>query len=241
MKRRSSVACTRLSADIFDDGEWHELGDLRGWEALLLSISQSDEAFSDAVRIDTAPGEKLRRDEWLAFLNLAKHRSMPHAALFRKPMHETGVDVEYMQSGDPIVRLQITTAYRVRFDAQGKKLHGGHQDRLFREKLTSEGRLSGTGPFERRGDEILSNDSCEAWEQIEDSCRLGIIEAFEGKANHGAKDVSLLVKAVRYYEETMQDVDRFRSIMNAAAAVRFPMRYGEVIVVDYGEGFIWSR
>ena len=177
----------------------------------------------------------------LAFLNLAKHRAMADATLFRKPTCEMGVDLEYKRGGDPIVRLQITTAYRVWGDGRGGTLPGGYQDRLLREKLTSEGLLSGSGPFKRSGSEILSSDSQESWEDIEQSCRLGIIEAFARKAEHGAKDVTLLVKAVRYYEETMQHVDRFRSIVNAAASARFPFRFAEVIVVDYGEGFIWSR
>jgi hypothetical protein len=239
--RRRSVASTRLSAVSFDNGEWHALGELRAYEALLLSKRGDDQAFSDAVRVDRAPEEKLRRDEFLAFLNLAKHKEMSDPTLFRKPTRETGVDIEYRDDGRT-VRLQIATAYRVAFDAEGNELPGGYQDRLLREKLTSDRLVSGFGPFERRDDKIVKNEGCEpCWQVIERSCRLGIIRAFERKVDHGDNDVSLLVKAVRYYEETAQDVGRFRTIVDAAASVVFPSRFAEVIVVDYGDRFIWAR
>jgi hypothetical protein len=239
---RPNVASTRLPAVAFDDGQWRALGELRSYEALLSAERRADPTFSDAVRLDQAPVEKLRRDELLAFLNLAKHRGLTNEILFRKPIREEGVDIEYRGASGAVARLQITTAYPVLFDAKGNELPGGYQDRLLTEKLTSEGVVSGSGPFERRGDAIVGSDeSGPCWADIERSCRLGVVRAFERKADHGDRDVSLLVKAVRYGEEIGQDVERFRAIIDAAASVVLPTRFAEVIVVDYGDGLIWTR
>jgi hypothetical protein len=111
------------------------------------------------VRIDTSPEEKLRRDELIPFLYFAEHEKLPASTPFRKPRREEGVDLEYAL-GDSIAKLQITTAYPVWFDADGEALNGGHQYRLYLDKNTADGCLSGSGPFERQSDKITNNECC---------------------------------------------------------------------------------
>jgi hypothetical protein len=117
-------------------------------------------------------------------------------------------------------------------------LNGGHQHRLLMEKLTAKGELVGSGPFARRGEEIQNHEGCDSWDEIERSLLLGLEEAFSLKARHGAKDVTLLVRAVDYYK-TIIDFERFRAIVEWAAAVVFPNNFAAVVVVDDGEGFVF--
>jgi hypothetical protein len=236
---RRHAASSRLPEPKFDDGSWHTLGQLRTYENLLLQTRQGDKAYSDAVRVDTSRPEKLRRDELIPFLNLAKHLHLADATRFRKPVQDDGVDIEYQVDGSSLVRLQITTAYPVRHDATGNLLNGGHQFRLEMEKLTNQGFLVGRGPFERRGTEIHSTEDCFSLDEIESACRLGLIYAFKTKSSHGTSDVALLVKAVGYYEALLE-VASFNEMIEAAASVEFPRRFGKVIVVDSGDGFMWS-
>jgi len=228
----------------FGDGNWHRLDELQEYENRLLTLRQKNPTVSDAVRTDTSPVEKLRRDELLPFLNLANHQELPLNTSFRKPIDECGVDIEYVAAGT-LTRLQITTAYPLWLDSVGLPLNGGHQQRLKMEKITTNGQLIGCGPFERREDEILNNEGCNSWEEIETSHRLGLINAFQRKALHWDRNLILLVKGVEYFQNIL-DVQRFHVMVDSAAREafqreKFPTRFIRVIVVDSGDGFIWSR
>jgi hypothetical protein len=152
----------------------------------------------------------------------------------------TELTIEYVVPRSLIERLQITTAYPLWFDSVGNPLNGGHQFRLHMEKRTAQGSFMGSGPFDRRDGAIIHNEDANTWDEIEKSRRLGLIEAFRTKAAHGRHGINLLVHSVRYYE-SVPHFDRFSAIVEAAAVVVYPARFSKVIVVDYGDGFMWSR
>ena len=233
---RTSAVETRMPRPDFDDGEWHTLGELEGFEHRLSETRQADKSFSDAVRIDTARAEKLRHAELIPFLYFARQIGLPGFTRFRKPISDRGVDIEFEVDGG-VSALQITTAYPMWGVPSGPRLSGGYQYRLHMEKLTSEGSLSGSGPFKRKGDTIGHNGDCNSWQEIEEALRAGMIEAFRGKQSRGDKTVSLLIHAVDYYFSTLK-MDRFVSIITHAARIALPHRFASVIVVDYGPGYI---
>jgi hypothetical protein len=70
-------------------------------------------------------------------LNFANQEGLESTIRFRKPLHDDGVDIEYMVPGGAVVHVQITTAYPLWFDVSGNALNGGHQQRLQMEKLTA--------------------------------------------------------------------------------------------------------
>lgn len=233
------AANTRVARPALGDGEWRTLGELRAFELALLAERQRDPSFSDVVRLDNSPAEKLRRDELVPFLYMAHHESLPDATLFRKPQTEQGIDLEYAHDGT-VMRLQITKAYPVWLNALGEAVNGGYQYRLHMEKLTANGFLSGTGPFERRGGEIVHHEGCDTWDDKRAALLRGLIAAFEGKASHGSKDITLLVHAETFHMETC-DARRFHDLIEDASHTVFPCKFGRVMVVDYGEGFKYNR
>lgn len=237
-RANKSAAAQLVPRPAFGDGDWHRLDELMEFERQLLEARQRNKSFSDAVRVDGSRDESLRHKELIPFLDLAQHEALPPETRFRKPTVDRGIDIE-VELGTGIQSLQITTAYPALFDKTGQLLNGGYQRRLHMEKLTLDGMLSGSGPFERRGNHIWHHGGCTTWDQIDASSRIGLIVAFKSKSSHGCDGVTLLVKATDYFKNVL-DATRFYTIVDEAAAEALPMRFSRVVVVDYGPGFIWS-
>lgn len=237
--KRRSVANMRLAGPKFGDGNWHCLADLVRFEEQLLAARQQDKRFSDEVRIDNSPGEKLRRDELLPFLDLAQHEKLASTCIFRKPQDDRGIDIEYAVAGARYA-LQITTAYPTWMDASGKAMNGGYQHRLHMEKLTGHGMLWGTGPYERRDGVIAHDESCTTSEQELNACRVGLVEALKLKSRRGLCGVGLLIGARGFYQKIF-DPNRFNELVEASVRMVPPTTFDRIVVVDYGPRFFWTN
>jgi hypothetical protein len=234
VKSDRSVAAAQLHRLNFGDGEPHSLEELERYEALLLGARRSDRLFSDALRTDKSPAEKLRRDELAPFLAFARHEGLPPATIFWKPVKDEGVDIKYRAYGQER-ELQLTTAYPLWEGAS----NGGYDNRLSMEKLSATGGFIGSGPFKRVGAAIIPTERPTSQEQVEKACEEGLISAFAKKSSHGDARITLLVYAVHFFPAVC-DFGQFQTLIDSSLRNSEPLRFGRVVVIDPVGGFACS-
>ena len=180
----------------FERGRWFTFADFLAFEAKLLPKRRKNEALDFALTQDAEPWMKLRNSEIYPLLDFARHIGVDQTALFTVCDKGNDVDVQ-LKEGDEIRRMQVTTAGPL---WTNKDKDWGVDYKLQMEKLKSEGRIGGIGPFRRDKTTGTISNVEEAFtaEQVEPAFRAGLLAALGKKQHYRIPNCELLVRAEGY-------------------------------------------
>jgi len=208
----------------------HSIGELRAFEAELLTARQRDQAFSAVLRTNQMPWAKVRNEELLPIKLFADHTGMDDEERFRLMPEGHDTDVEIFGK-ENCIKFQITVADPIWDDA-----HSGGYLRSLRMDLLQLGMPAFGGARVRKEKGVpVSEPHARSAEDDIRACITGLVKALDRKRTHVGAGQSLLIYA-REFSFLLIDADESEVIASAIAQAG-AHTFDQVYVVD--ERFIW--
>lgn len=208
----------------------HSIGELRAFEAGLLTARQGDQTFSAVLRTNQIPWAKVRNEELLPIKFFADHTGTDDTELFRLMPEGHDTDVEIFGK-DNCIKFQITVA-----DPTWDGAPAGGYLRSLRMDLLQLGMPAFGGARARKEKGVpVSEPHARSTEDDIRACINGLVKALDRKRTHVGAGQSLMIFA-REFPFLLIDADESKVVASAIAQAG-AHTFDQVYVVD--ERFFW--
>lgn len=224
----------------FQRGVRYPLCSLDAYFSSIEEARSTDKMLSKSIGLSRNREIRALYDELYPLRIFARHMGLIEAAQFEwhaGGRDESGVDfIISIKSQDR--SLQITTTGPVWPEASSPYDNPGYQHRLLRELLDKQGTVSGRGPWERKGREIIGgyDDFTSADRDL--AVRNGILAAYARKRKHRGRASELVIRVNEAPE--FMNADDFRRVAEGTRAEAPFGAFRKIHLVASPDGFIIS-
>lgn len=234
----------------FVRGKTYSLGELRTFEAALLSAREKDKELSALWRVPYGPQAdliRLRNKELIPLLAFADHLGYHDNDTFSLMPEGHQIDAR-VSKAENIRNLQFTVTGPIWGRGGGSQANPGLQQHQIMKALNESDVVIGYPPFQT--DEMAAADDTEevmasgqttvlSQRDRDRACQRGLDYAFERKSRHDGWGSTLVVYAQSFYIQLLYPEDFVQLVQSVIKKWR--LRFDAVCVLDENNGFFFEK